>query len=531
MTPHPEANPSLSPEPMGVPAERRSSRFDRPLAVLAWLVIVATFLVFVRAQNERREERMEGGGAGLRIAELQAKYMVGAANMTGSGPAAPGDAQPRDAAAAQQLVDAAGMINAGSVEQRLRYVVVVGELGGPRRMLEAAARLRAELPGDAGGESPRPAAGTAATLDALERVAATRALREASEPPTDAGISATSASPATSTATGPVVSSADAALLRKNLGWFGELALVPAASGESAERSAVLAPAKRLVVGAITLLVVAGIAATAGFAGLIVLLVLALLGTVRPRFRSGAARASVYAETFAVWFLLFLGFAATVGRLAALGPMGSSIVAMLGSLAALGWPVLRGIPFADVRRDIGLHTGRGVLREALAGVAAYAMTLPLLGIGILLMFALMWLGKRLGGAGSESPFSPSDAPSHPLIEFIAGNGPTGMFMAALLACVVAPLVEETMFRGVLYRHLRDATRRLGQWPSIVIAALVAAFIFAAIHPQGWVTVPALMSLACGFTLARESRDSLIPGMVAHGVNNGAIVGLLVLAFA
>jgi membrane protease YdiL (CAAX protease family) len=50
-----------------------------------------------------------------------------------------------------------------------------------------------------------------------------------------------------------------------------------------------------------------------------------------------------------------------------------------------------------------------------------------------------------------------------------------------------------------------------------------SLIFAAIHPQGWVAIPALMSLSCGFTLVREWRGTLLPGMVAHGLHNGLLL--------
>ena len=80
----------------------------------------------------------------------------------------------------------------------------------------------------------------------------------------------------------------------------------------------------------------------------------------------------------------------------------------------------------------------------------------------------------------------------------------------ILACVVAPVVEETMFRGVLHRHLREATSRLGRGRSIFLSATLVGFVFAVIHPQGWLAVPALMAPAYAFTIAREWRGSLLP---------------------
>ena len=59
------------------------------------------------------------------------------------------------------------------------------------------------------------------------------------------------------------------------------------------------------------------------------------------------------------------------------------------SLLALGWPVLRGIPWAQVRQDIGWTAGRNAFWESLVGAAAYAMSLPLLVLGLLTVVVLM----------------------------------------------------------------------------------------------------------------------------------------------
>ena len=86
-----------------------------------------------------------------------------------------------------------------------------------------------------------------------------------------------------------------------------------------------------------------------------------------------------------------------------------------------------------------------------------------------------------------------------------------------------------MFRGVLYRHLREATRRWRLALSLLASGLVNSFLFAVVHPQGLIAVPVLMGLALGFTLAREWRGTLVPSMVAHGLNNGLVTLLLMLA--
>jgi membrane protease YdiL (CAAX protease family) len=105
-----------------------------------------------------------------------------------------------------------------------------------------------------------------------------------------------------------------------------------------------------------------------------------------------------------------------------------------------------------------------------------------------------------------------------------------ILLVFLTACVAAPIVEETMFRGVLYRHLRDWSAGQQRWMSVIFAALVNGLIFASIHPQGIFGIPVLATLAIGFSLAREWRGSLVSSIVMHGIHNTVItcVSLLIL---
>jgi membrane protease YdiL (CAAX protease family) len=63
----------------------------------------------------------------------------------------------------------------------------------------------------------------------------------------------------------------------------------------------------------------------------------------------------------------------------------------------------------------------------------------------------------------------------------------------------------------------------------IVAALLVAFIFAVIHPQGLAAVPALMGIAIVLAALREWRGSIVAPVVAHAINNGLILILLVLA--
>jgi membrane protease YdiL (CAAX protease family) len=95
----------------------------------------------------------------------------------------------------------------------------------------------------------------------------------------------------------------------------------------------------------------------------------------------------------------------------------------------------------------------------------------------------------------------------------------GEFAALLLlAAVVAPFVEELVFRGLLYRYMR--ARR-----GAVVAAIGSAIAFALAH---LVPVLFLALFVIGFVLARvaERYDSLIPPITLHGLHNGTAILLL-----
>jgi membrane protease YdiL (CAAX protease family) len=99
-----------------------------------------------------------------------------------------------------------------------------------------------------------------------------------------------------------------------------------------------------------------------------------------------------------------------------------------------------------------------------------------------------------------------------------------LMMMFILATVWAPVVEETMFRGAFYSHLRRVTNP-------IVAALVVGFVFAIIHPQGIGLVPPLMTLGAVFALIREWRGSLIGSMTAHALHNGFLVTMMAVLFS
>jgi len=220
-----------------------------------------------------------------------------------------------------------------------------------------------------------------------------------------------------------------------------------------------------------------------------------------------------YVETYAIWLVLFQGLLLVGAFCGELMPVSLGLVPTLLmfplSLVVLLWPKIRGVPWAQIRRDIGWTSGSGVLRECWAGCMGYLMAMPILVIGLILTIILMWLA----GPGESVQGS-----SHPVIGLLQGDW-WQRAQVLLLAVVLAPVVEETVFRGVLYRQLRLSV----QWSAgigMLISALVTGVIFALIHPQGVLAVPALAALAVAFAFAREWRGSLIAPMIMHGISNG-----------
>jgi len=270
-----------------------------------------------------------------------------------------------------------------------------------------------------------------------------------------------------------------------------------------------------------------------GFVGLIAFAILGFVGMLGRGVTTGHSPAGVYIETFALWMATFALLSLGLPYLAQYVELGeyrlmASGVFELGTLLVVFWPVLRGVSWKQVREDIGWTRGRQPVLEPAAGIGCYVMSWPLLIVAILVVALLTWLESQVqqqffGGGPSPDDLRSPIEPNHPITLPLARGDWSMRLQIFFLASFVAPIVEETMFRGVLYRHLRELTHRWKTFLSVVVSAIVSSFIFAVIHPQGFLAVPVLMALALGFVLAREWRGTLVGGMVAHGLNNGLVL--------
>jgi hypothetical protein len=98
-----------------------------------------------------------------------------------------------------------------------------------------------------------------------------------------------------------------------------------------------------------------------------------------------------------------------------------------------------------------------------------------------------------------------------------GFGPVPV--QVLLIVVLAPIAEETCFRGMLYGGLR---KQLG----VVPAALIGGFVFGALHALTGITaVPPLIVFGFLLCLLYEKTGSIVPGIALHMLNNSvALLG-------
>jgi membrane protease YdiL (CAAX protease family) len=90
---------------------------------------------------------------------------------------------------------------------------------------------------------------------------------------------------------------------------------------------------------------------------------------------------------------------------------------------------------------------------------------------------------------------------------------------AMSSVVIAPVVEEIVFRGVLFDALRARWRF---WTSAVISAL----LFGAVH-FSLLTIPGLTVLGIALAWLRERYDSLYPPILLHALNNALAMTVLV----
>ena len=90
------------------------------------------------------------------------------------------------------------------------------------------------------------------------------------------------------------------------------------------------------------------------------------------------------------------------------------------------------------------------------------------------------------------------------------------FANAFVVCVLAPLTEELTFRGLGFTLLR----RLGAWSAVVLTALAFGLAHGLVN-----ALPVLFVFGVGLAYIRLRQNSVVPGIVLHGLFN--VIALVV----
>ncbi len=270
--------------------------------------------------------------------------------------------------------------------------------------------------------------------------------------------------------------------------------------------------------------VVIGVLFTGGLVGLILLLFAV------PKWLSGITHSSRYILFASITLPAFLIYLATYYGLSglvqiAIDPFTGSIEyiqqgTVLLSLSIGAALVAGAIGFSVLRkragelnqdwRQIGFRTQSFTL-DIGRGLVGFMIALPLV------LFA-----AQLSQKMSSTIFKNIPTPQQPFQDIIDKGSALEIALMFILASVVAPVVEETFFRGTLFSAFRA---RMGVLPSVLLCSVFFAFI----HPLPGGFLP-IFALACVLALLREQSGSLLPGMICHSIYNAMTLALTYIFF-
>ncbi len=306
-------------------------------------------------------------------------------------------------------------------------------------------------------------------------------------------------------------------------GYFAELALSYGKPITDPLRERVAGSGGRII----TVLVIFSLVFLSALLGGITCFIVACLklgsGAWRPAFMAPQPGGSVFIELVALLAGGFLLMKLAAGLYATVIKDPETLVTAVlltqwSLVAVCFYPLLRGVSFTEFRRRIGWTSGKGVMREIGAGIFGYLAFFPVFLLGVIVAFLMLTLWSFITSGSADAP-----PPSNPIADLISGTSGFTLLLLFSLATIWAPLVEETVFRGALFRHLRT---RLG----MISAGVISAICFGVMHGYPFILLLPVTMLGFGFAMMREWRGSLIAPMVAHFLHNATIMTFAILFF-
>lgn len=309
-------------------------------------------------------------------------------------------------------------------------------------------------------------------------------------------------------------------------GWFAKVAMTHGQPNSDPVRADLLGGGLvlfALLMGFLALML-GGI--VAGFGCFVVAIVLFATGRLKPRFVKPAPGGSFGWELLAGFTFTFLAFKLMTWIVVILTSAGGTPPAWLPTFVLLGqWlvalavftPILFGVGFAHWKRLSGWTAPRGVFRELAAGAFGYLAGLPLVIGALIVSLVLDGVYRMAAGHGPREQ-------TNPIVELASRADAFTIILLVTLATIWAPLVEETVFRGGMYRALRTRLHA-------VLAGVVSAIAFGVMHGYPFLLLGPVMAIGLTFALMREWRDSIIGPAFGHFLNNATVLGLLLVVMA
>ena len=219
-----------------------------------------------------------------------------------------------------------------------------------------------------------------------------------------------------------------------------------------------------------------------------------------------AAIAVVIALTSGSARVLITGLATATGKSTPLG-----VTVFLGVLILVAYLViLAPIPFIAHARKLTFAQFVGMRRVRLGTVVAAAVSITVAGILISVLYSVVMSLLHVQAVGNAEQ----------LVRLL-GATPLGVAVAFVSVSVIAPIAEESVFRGVIFTSLRESW---GEGWAIVASGI----LFGAIHLDPLVMIPTAL---LGMLLARvySSTRSLWASIACHATYNAVSLGLAFLA--
>ena len=122
-----------------------------------------------------------------------------------------------------------------------------------------------------------------------------------------------------------------------------------------------------------------------------------------------------------------------------------------------------------------------------------------------------------------SSFFPPETPT-PIEKLLSSS--SAMWIFAIFGIGIAPLFEEIIFRGFLYKVLSEM-----RGPKVAVS--VTAILFALLHvPQlwgSWAGVVLIFAVGYILSLVRHRSNSLIPSLIMHTSYNAMLFGVFIVS--